>query len=287
MHEDFEEIFRLRLATNGRSLLGPQDDMKIWTVDAFTTKPYAGNPAGVTIVKDFPADSACQSIAAEMNLSETAFVKPLSDNHFHIRWFTPKNEVKLCGHATLASAHILYQEKLANTNEINFISLSGPLRVYKNNEALTLDFPLQKTGPTLDKNKLQEILQIEIADAEQALDDVIVELPNPTILRNFQPNFEKINMIDCRGLILTTKGEHPYDFVSRFFAPQVGVPEDPVTGSAHCKLADYWQKRLHKTKFLAYQASRRGGELKISIISNRVHLTGNAVTVMQGEWLIN
>lgn len=260
--------------------------MKIWTVDAFTNKPYSGNPAAVTIVTDFPSDKACQNIAAEMNLSETAFIKPLGNDHFHIRWFTPGVEVKLCGHATLASAHILYQEKLVNGDTINFTSLSGPLKVYKNNNELTLDFPLQKTGPVLDTHKLQEILQIEIVTAEQALDDVIVELSNPTILRNFQPNFEKINTIDCRGLILTTKGEQPYDFVSRFFAPRVGVLEDPVTGSAHCKLVDYWQKRLHKTKFLAYQASMRGGELKLSIEGDRVHLTGNAVTIMQGEWLV-
>lgn len=261
--------------------------MKIWTVDAFTDRAYAGNPAAVTIVEEFPAGAVCQNMATEMNLSETAFVKPLGVDHFHIRWFTPAVEVKLCGHATLAASHILYQEKIAVGNRITLESQSGPLVVYKNSAELTLDFPLQRTGPALDIATFQQILGADVVSAEKALDDVIVELSDEASVRKLKINAEKINTIDCRGLIVTAKAKAPYDFISRFFGPRVGVLEDPVTGSAHCKLADYWQKRLHKTEFFAYQASKRGGELKLTIQGDRLHLTGQAVTIMRGEWLVN
>jgi PhzF family phenazine biosynthesis protein len=260
--------------------------MKIWIVDAFTVKPYSGNPAGVMIMEDFPAAAICQQIAAEMNLSETVFIKPIAADHFHIRWFTPAVEVKLCGHGTIAASHILYQEKLAVGDKIRCDSLSGALFVSRKQTEFPLDFPLQKTGPALDIQILQQILATEILAAEQALDDVIVEMPDENAVRNFQPNIEKINAVACRGLIITARANKPYDFISRFFAPQVGVAEDPVTGSAHCKLADYWQKKLGKTAFVAYQASKRGGELRLQVQESRVLITGSAVTVMQGEWLI-
>jgi len=236
-------------------------------------------------VKDFPSDEACQNIGREINLSETAFVKPIGANHFHIRWFTPTTEVKLCGHATLASAHILYEEQFVTADKISFDSLSGNLIIYKNQNELILDFPLQKTGPTLDIPLFENVLETAINNAVKALDDFIVELKDATAVTNFVPNFEKINTLECRGLIITAIGNTPYDFVSRFFAPRVGVLEDPVTGSAHCKLADYWQKKLGKTSFLAYQASKRGGEIKVSIHNERVHLSGRAVTIMKGKWL--
>lgn len=259
--------------------------MKIWIVDAFTDQPYSGNPAAVTIVDQFPSDETCQKIAAEMNLSETAFIKRLNPDHFHLRWFTPKVEVKLCGHATLASAHILHQEKLCHGETLLFESLSGPLRVYSASSNYTLDFPLQKTGETIDspliKNSFKEIIQ-----AVQAHDDLIIEVADEEKVRKFVPHIGELEKINCRGIILTSKGTGPYDFVSRFFAPKVGVNEDPVTGSAHCKLAHYWQQRLNKSDFLAYQVSQRGGELQISIIGDRVHLTGKAVTILKGEWLI-
>ena len=260
--------------------------MKIWTVDAFTDKPFSGNPAAVVIVQEFPSAEACQKIAAEMNLSETAFVKPLTPAHFHLRWFTPAVEVKLCGHATLATAHILYQEKyVADTDTIQFDSLSGPLKVYKTEAGLTLDFPLQKTGPAVDPKIFEDVLGVKVLSAEKALDDLIVEVEDEASLRQLQANPEKVLRLDCRGLIVTTQSHGPYDFISRFFAPRVGVNEDPVTGSAHCKLADYWQKRLQKNRFLAYQASKRGGELQLEIKGERVLITGKAVTVLAGEFL--
>jgi len=263
--------------------------MKIYTVDAFVdpNKSFSGNPAAVMPVDDFPSDEMCQNIAKEMNLSETAFVKQLTLDHFHIRWFTPAVEVKLCGHATLATAHILYEEGLTHAARISFESKSGLLTVVKNQNEFTLDFPLQPTGQVLDKITFEKILNTEIITATQALDDVLIELPSEMYLRNFKPNFEKIVNIDCRGLILTARADEDsqYDFVSRFFGPRVGVPEDPVTGSAHCKLADYWHKKLGKTEFVAYQASPRGGEIKLAVEQNRVKLKGRALTVIQGKWL--
>lgn len=259
--------------------------MKVWIVDAFTDRPFSGNPAAVAIVDEFPDDETCQKIAAEMNLSETAFIKMLNQNHFHLRWFTPKVEVKLCGHGTLASAHILHQEKLVSGEEILFESLSGPLKVYSSSSHYTLDFPLQKTGKTIESSLIKHNFK-EIIQAVQAYDDVIIELADEEQIRTYVPRISELEKIDCRGIILTAKGSGSYDFVSRFFAPKVGVNEDPVTGSAHCKLAHYWQQRMEKSDFVAYQASPRGGEIRISIVGDRVHLTGQAVTVLKGEWLV-
>lgn len=259
-------------------------DLKIWTVDAFTDKPFSGNPAAVTIVQDFPNDDICQKIAAEMNLSETAFLKPLGTNHFHIRWFTPAVEVKLCGHATLASAHILFEEGIVKGDCITLNSLSGPLSIERVGNEIILDFPLQKIGETIPSSFFKGLFEPEtILGAVQAYDDVIVEVKDEQILRSLKLDSARVNTIDCRGLIVTAKGSKPYDFVSRFFAPRVGVAEDPVTGSAHCKLADYWQKKLEKQEFLAYQASSRGGIISLKIVGERVHLKGTAITMMEGR----
>lgn len=262
---------------------------KIWTVDSFTNQPYKGNPAGVMIVKDFPEDSICQIIAAEMNLSETAFIKPLQENHFHLRWFTPTTEVKLCGHATLAAAHILFEQKLVKDKIIEFDSLSGKLFVCREEDALSMDFPLQETGPDLDPKSFEETLSLpsgSILNAVQAYDDVILEMKSPKMLKELTLDTALVMKIDCRGLIITAKSNMPYDFISRFFAPRVGVPEDPVTGSAHCKLAHYWSKKLGKQNFFAYQASRRGGEISIQVSGDRVSLKGQAVTILEGEWKV-
>jgi PhzF family phenazine biosynthesis protein len=256
--------------------------MKIWIVDAFTDQPYRGNPAAVAIVDEFPDKEICQKIANEMNLSETAFVKKMRGNHFHLRWFTPKVEVKLCGHATLASAHILHSQAMIVGNEIHFDSLSGSLKVYVSPSHYTLDFPLQKTGETIELEKHFK----GVVQAVKAYDDVIIELANEDEVRNYTPSIVELEKIDCRGVIITSKGKDRYDFVSRFFAPKVGVNEDPVTGSAHCKLAHYWGTKLNKKEFLAYQASPRGGEIEISIHDERVHLKGQAVTILEGKWKV-
>lgn len=256
----------------------------IWIVDSFTTTPYSGNPAAVMIVTDFPQNM--QKIAAEMNLSETAFAKPLGQDHFHIRWFTPKIEVKLCGHATLAAAHILYEQGIAKSHKIILDSLSGPLAVKHEETSLILDFPLQRVSTIQDKTPFQHALgTLEIEEVVQAYDDVIVALDNEEAIYKLSPDFTKLLEIEARGVIVTAPG-HQYDFISRFFAPRVGVNEDPVTGSAHCKLADYWSKRLNKMEFNAFQASARGGQLFLEIQNDRVFLRGQAVTIMEGVWKV-
>ncbi|KAK7574030.1 hypothetical protein V9T40_011221 [Parthenolecanium corni] len=262
--------------------------MKIYTVDAFTDCPFKGNPAAVAIVDEIPDDGTCQKIAAEINLSETAFVEGLGENHFHIRWFTPKVEVKLCGHATLASAHILHQEKLVSSQEIRFESLSGELKVYISPSDYTLDFPLSKTEEAIEPSSMASISHFgKIIQVSRVEDDVIIELPSEEQIRNYFPCIDELEKIDCRGVIITSKGTGYYDFISRFFAPRVGVNEDPVTGSAHSKLAYYWQKRLNKSDFKAYQASERGGEIGVSIMGDRVNLSGKAVTIFSGEWQVS
>lgn len=262
--------------------------MKIWTVDAFANKPFQGNPAGVVIVDGFASDQELQAIANEVHLSETAFVKKLGPDSYHLRWFTPKVEVKLCGHATLAAAHILFEQNLIQGDYITFETLSGFLTVTKGSRCLIMDFPLQPVVRELALAPLKPIFGHNIIHAAVALDDYIIEYDNAEAIRRFNPDFTKIAELDCRGLIITAKAQAPYDFISRFFAPHVGVNEDPVTGSAHCKLADYWQKKLNKTEFNAYQASARGGELHLSIqkdpksTQSRVKIKGQARTMLTG-----
>lgn len=261
--------------------------MKMWTVDAFTDKPFTGNPAAITIVEDFPSEDLCQKIAAEMNLSETAFIKPLDPNHFHIRWFTPEIEVKLCGHATLAAAHVLFEEGVVKGQAISFDSLSGALFVKREHHEIVLDFPLQKTGEALPSQLFEKLFNLdEIISVVQAYDDVIVELINENLVRDLKLDPSYVKEIECRALIVTAKGNPPYDCVSRMYAPRLGINEDPVCGSAHCKLADYWQKKLGKNELLAYQASPRGGVLGLHIVKDRVHLKGQAVTIMEGVWKV-
>lgn len=259
--------------------------MNVWIVDAFTEQAYHGNPAGVVIVDEFPADSVCQKIAAEINLSETAFVKPLTQDKFHLRWFTPAVEVKLCGHATLATSKVLFEEGLVQGNKITYDSLSGPLYVERELDNLSLNFPLQKTGPALDFHEVEATLKITgVINAVKAYDDLLIELADPQSIVDLVLDPADIMKVDCRGLIITARAHATYDFISRFFAPRVGVNEDPVTGSAHCKLAHYWQQKLQKNDLLAYQASKRGGSMQIKIINDRVLLTSQAVIIMQGVW---
>lgn len=257
--------------------------MKIWTVNAFTDQPFAGNPAAVLIVEDFPHDDVCQKLAAEVNLPIMSFLKPLGANHFHIRWFTPGTESRLCGHGTLAASHVLFQTGVVKETSINFDSFSGPLFVQREHHEIRLDFPLQKTGNILPAHLVKDLFEEGFVQVVQAYDGVIVELSDESFVRKLALDFAKVKEVDCRSFIVTAKGNLPYDFVSRVFLPKLGVNEDPVCGSAHCKLADYWQKKLGKTQFLAYQASARGGVLDLRVLGDRVHLKGKAVTIMEGQ----
>lgn len=263
--------------------------MKIWLVDAFTDVIFRGNPAGICLVDEFPADSMMQQIAAEMNWSETAFVTQKAEHHFHIRWFSPRDEAPLCGHATLAAAHILWQEKRTKANFLTFDSLSGLLTAEKQPEGwIQLNFPSRHVEPCALPDRLYEALG-DITVQSVYKDDLLylVVLRETQDVAELKPNLSLIEDMDCRAVVVTAVAQPPYDFVSRYFAPKVGIPEDPVCGSAHCRLTPFWANILNKTSLFAYQASPRGGILKVDLIGDRVAIGGQAVTVCVGDLLVS
>jgi PhzF family phenazine biosynthesis protein len=253
--------------------------MKFWYVNAFTKNQFQGNPACVFLGDHFPENM--QEIAAELNVSETTFVKRLGGNHFHIRWFSPKDEAPLCGHATLAATHILYTNQYLNTASVSFTSLAGPLTVHVENDLYTLDFPKKAITPAKIYDPISNALgNPDIQSIYQ--DDLIyiALLKDPLAVRDLTPSLELIEKIDCRAVAVTAPGFGQYDFVSRYFAPRVGIPEDPVCGSLHCRIAPFWAERLKKEKMLAYQFSKRTGELSLTYLGGeRVLIGGHAVTV--------
>jgi len=256
----------------------------IYQVDAFTDKPFAGNPAGVCLLAK-PADPDwMQNVAGEMNLSETAFICPEADG-YRLRWFTPAVEVDLCGHATLATAHILWQTgRLPKGEEARFFTRSGLLKAKRKGDLIELDFPAKPEESAQPLAGLAEALGTSFQYVCRNKFDYLVEVDSEDAVRNLKPDFAKLKEIEARGVIVTSRAQtSPYDFVSRFFAPRVGVNEDPVTGSAHCFLGPYWAKRLGKNEFLAYQASSRGGEIGVRLLGGRAFLSGKAVTVLKGE----
>lgn len=257
--------------------------MKIYQVDAFTNQPFTGNPAAVCLL-DNPADAAwMQNVAREMNLSETAFLHPESAG-FRLRWFTPAVEVALCGHATLASAHILYETgRLEPMEEARFHTLSGLLTARLCGAEIELNFPATPPVQTVAPAGLVEALQVTPRQIAQSRFDYLVEVGSLDELQAVEPNFAELGKLAVRGVMVTSPGQGDYDFFSRFFAPAAGVNEDPVTGSAHCTLGPYWGQRLGKREMLAYQASRRGGILHVRLDGERVILGGQAVTVLHGE----
>lgn len=257
---------------------------KFYQVDSFTTKPYSGNPAGV-VVLDSAADEAwMQNIAGEMNLSETSFLYLLNENSYNLRWFTPNSEVDLCGHATLAAAHILWEKNLVNkTEEIKFQTKSGELTCKNNDGLIQMDFPKEEAQELSPPAELLSGLGVEGLYTGKNRMDHIIEVDSEETLKNITPDNNLLKKLDMRGVIVTSKSENPeYDFISRFFAPSVGIEEDPVTGSAHCCLAPYWAKKLNKTTFKALQVSKRQGVLYLELATDRVKISGNAVTVFIG-----
>lgn len=256
--------------------------MRFYQVDAFAREVFHGNPAGVCIVGDADAEWM-QHMADEIHVSETAYLTPAADG-YDLRWFTPATEVDLCGHATLASAHVLYTEGYAEPGEtLTFHTRSGNLRARLIDGMIELDFPQKPPEPADPPPRLLEGLGVTPVYVGRNNDDYIVEIEDETILRGLKPNFSCLGEADARGTIVTARSQGEYDFVSRFFAPRVGVSEDPVTGSAHCCLAPYWSGILHKDTFHAYQASSRGGELWLRLSEGRVFIRGYAVTVYTGE----
>jgi PhzF family phenazine biosynthesis protein len=260
--------------------------MKIHYVCSFTDKPFTGNPAGVCIVEPGTSVEWMKNIAQEMNLSETAFIEKKDLTRYGIRWFTPsKTEIDLCGHATLASAHILYETGIVpQSSKITFDSLSGELIVFQNKDQLVMDFPLLHYTEDFNRNHVTETLGFEPKAIVQGEQRYVIELNSVHDVRSFQPDMEKIKMLDRRGLCITAKSDNSkYDFVSRYFVPKAGIPEDPATGSVHCLLANYWRSKLNKSEFKAYQASKRGGELSLQIKDNRILISGHAITEFEIE----
>ena len=260
----------------------------LFHVDAFTDRPFAGNPAAVCLLPAWRDTHWLQGVAAEMNLSETAFLVQQQGAQFELRWFTPKVEVDLCGHATLASAHVIWEQALAKPNEeIQFATRSGILKATRHGDHIELDFPLKPEQPVTAPRELIEALGVPALYVGKGQFDYLVEVESETMLRGMTPDFKRLVELQVRGVIVTSRSAGPkYDFVSRFFAPGAGIDEDPVTGSAHCCLGDFWRKRLGKNEFVAYQASARGGVVRVRVADGRAYLGGNAVTVARGELLI-
>lgn len=253
----------------------------IYQIDAFTTNVFGGNPAAVCVLKQWLSDALMQSIATENNQAETAFIV-LADDKFEIRWFTPSCEVDLCGHATLAAAYVIFKELNYKSSKIEFVTTKrGSLYVTHIDSAFELDFPVDLLEPTSLPYGLVEAFNVEPIDAFRGKDDYLLVFENESQIRSLEPNFEAISSVDARGVICTAKGDN-VDFVSRFFGPQSGIDEDPVTGSAHTSLAPYWSEKLSKSKFTACQLSKRGGYLEVSLVDKRVKISGSAVLYLKG-----
>ena len=254
--------------------------MKLFQVDAFTSERFAGNPAAVCLMEEPRDDAWLQAVAREMNLSETAFLLDNADR-FDLRWFTPTLEVDLCGHATLASAHVLWETgQVAEGESIRFDTRSGILTAARANDWIELDFPATPEEAASCNIDLKHAIGAPATYVGKSEYDFLVEVASEKIVRSLKPDFVLLERAAARGVIVTAQAASPdYDFVSRFFAPQSGVNEDPVTGSSHCCLAPYWAKRLGKTELLGYQASDRGGLVRTRLEGNRVALGGQAVTV--------
>ena len=258
--------------------------LTIYQVDAFADRPFAGNPAGVCLLDAPREDAWMEAVAAEMNLSETAFLVP-KDEGFELRWFTPTVEVDLCGHATLAGAHILWQtQRLGASQPAVFHTRSGLLIAERSGDWIEMDFPA--TPPELAEapEALLRALNVKPLTVARSVFDYLIEVESEAVVRSLEPNFGLLATVPTRGVMVTSLASDPkFDFVSRFFAPAAGINEDPATGSAHCCLGPFWGERLGKTEMLAYQASLRGGVVRVRLGGERVYLGGQATTVMRCE----
>lgn len=267
-------------------------------VDAFAERPFTGNPAAVCVLSSWRPDAWMQAVAAEMNLSETAFLVREEDGGWHLRWFTPAVEVDLCGHATLASAHVLWEDgHLASDDVARFSTRSGRLTARRADGLIWLDFPAQGARAGEPPAGLLDGLGLDpgsVLWVGRNRDDWLVQVGSVASVEGVRPDFGRLASVECRGVIVTAAGfaaaggsgasdDGGADFVSRFFGPRVGVPEDPVTGSAHCCLAPFWAERLGRTEMVGWQASARGGAVRVRLAGDRVELGGRAVTVLRGE----
>jgi PhzF family phenazine biosynthesis protein len=260
--------------------------LPIYTVDAFTRRPFAGNPAAVCLLPAARDPAWMQAVAGEMNLSETAFLVPRPDGSWDLRWFTPAVEVDRCGHATLASAHVLWETgRLAPTAAARFHTKSGLLTATRSGDRIEMDFPAKAVEPADPPPDLLPALGASARWIGRNTMDYLVEFADEPAVRALAPDFGRLGRVACRGVIVTARADagRGADFVSRFFAPQSGVAEDPVTGSAHCALAPFWRDRLGKDELVGEQVSRRGGVVAVRCAGDRVVLGGFAVTVLRAE----
>jgi PhzF family phenazine biosynthesis protein len=254
----------------------------IYQVDAFASRRFAGNPAAVMILDSFAEDAVLQAIAAENNLAETAFLVPDGED-FRLRWFTPTVEVPLCGHATLASAAVVMERLSPQRRSVVFHSASGPLTVERTVAGYVMNFPARPSELTATAGPFVKALGAHPIEVVSDKFNYLALLESADDVRRLTPDYTAIARLDRDGVIVTAAGDDGYDFVSRYFAPAKGIPEDPVTGGAHCALAPYWAKRLHKTVFRAYQASQRGGEILCRLLGDRVELEGSCVFYLEGR----
>ena len=258
--------------------------LKMFQIDAFTSRLFGGNPAAVVLLEEKLPDHVMQCIAAENNLAETAFLLP-GDEAWGLRWFTPTLEVDLCGHATLASAHVLFGEGLAAGDEVLFNSLGGRLSVRRSGDLLTLDFPVRLSEPIKFGEEYGKALSAQPLEVHAARDHLALFACEADVAA-LKPDMDLVAKLDAFAVIATAPGDE-IDFVSRFFAPKAGIPEDPVTGSAHCTLTPFWAARLDKTELEARQISPRGGELRCTLWGDRVLISGHSVEYLRGEITIN
>lgn len=255
--------------------------LKIYQVDAFTDKLFGGNPAGVVPLDSWLSDATLQNIAAENNIAETAFFVKTKDG-FHIRWFTPENEVDLCGHATVASAFVLYHHENYSGEQISFESKSGPLTVKKNGDQFVLNFPAYKITAAEATNDVLAAIGKVPTEVLKMNNDLMLVYHDQATLQMIKPDFGKMKQCAARAVLVTAPGDEA-DFVYRFFAPKMGIDEDPATGSAQCSLIPYWTQRLNKNPLHSIQLSRRKGALKGELKNNRVEISGQAVLYLKGE----
>lgn len=261
--------------------------LDFYQVDSFTDKPYRGNPAAVIVMDGAADEEWMQNVAMEMNLSETSFLYSIGENNYNLRWFTPGVEADLCGHATLAAAHILWEKEFVKKSDsIKFQTKSGELSCKTAKGLIEMDFPEEVPWEISPPQDLLNGIGVKPLFVGKNRMDYFVELVSETAVRELSPDFGLIKKIDTRGVIVTAKSDNPeFDFASRFFAPTCDVNEDPVTGSAHCALAPYWAKKFDKKELKAIQLSKRQGVLNLKVERHRVKISGSAVTVLEGRIL--
>lgn len=255
---------------------------RIWQVDAFATRRFTGNPAAVVLLDDYPDDALLQAVAAENNLAETAFLVPGAGDGYRLRWFTPTVEVPLCGHATLASGAVVLERLEPGRHHVVFDTASGPLTVARDADGYRMDLPARTVTPVPTPPALAAALGVVPVGTAVDGGNYLALLATADDVRSLVPDLAAVARLDRTGVVVTAAGDGPYDLVSRYFAPAKGIPEDPVTGGAHCALVPFWSARTGRDELLASQASPRGGDLRCRLVGDRVHLHGACAFYLEG-----